>query len=228
MCNGPRDAFQPATKCTSTNTETCNAEVYLRACEGDLDFGDSGAAVVACGVGSDSDFAAACVGIVVGGHKSRPGFWLLPSSTMLEVLDTIRHLPGMSLGKPDAQLAQAAEEQYGLRCMPLPEEQQIQLDPYRSPEPDRMDQKIKRFTDVMISEFDCTTIPKHQSGSTENILHVGKRSAVVEAAEAYSHLPKVQDLIKNTARFDHAASGGAAAFLADLTCHSKEDIGMFC
>ena len=168
-------------------------------CEGDLYFGDSGAAIVALGIADNSVYAPSCIGIVVGGHRSRPDFWLLNHATIMAVLDIVRFMTGMTLAEPDAKAVQAAQQHYTLWCTPLSKERSTQLLPYRPRDLGQMNKKMVHLTDAMIAEFDKTTVPRRSSGATEHILFVGRRPAVVSAAESCSKDPKVQDLIKDTA-----------------------------
>ena len=187
------------------NCFCCLAEAFLTRCDGELSFGHSGAAVMAVGCSASNVYSASCAGILVGGSHGRPDMWLLGVQTILQVLDTVRFLPNMSLAQPDEDMVRKAEQEYGFFCMEIPEKEQLSLQPY-SETSKHMTPAIVELTAVMIGEFDADRVIKRRN--KESIRKIGSRSSVKAAIQAYSNQPKVQDKIEDTTRFDYGESQG--------------------
>ena len=165
----------------------------------------SGAAIVALGYGTNNVCSASCAGILVGGSHGCPDVWLLDADIIIHVLDIVRFLPNMSLAAPDEKSAQAAMQQYSLLCEEIPKELQLHLQPFLDTSKHTTPQ-IVALTNVMIEEFNRTTVPKHRT--KESVLSIGQRPAVIAASKEYSNDPKVQQKIQDTARFDYGKPKG--------------------
>ncbi|KAL0026011.1 hypothetical protein WJX79_001050 [Trebouxia sp. C0005] len=185
-------------------------EAFLTRCECELSFGHSGAAVMAVGCSASNVYSASCAGILVGGSHGRPDMWLLGVQTILQVLNTVRFLPNMSLAQPDEDMVRKAEQEYGFFCMEIPEKEQLSLQPY-SETSKHMTPAIVELTAVMIGEFDADRVIKRRN--KESIRKIGSRSSVKAAIQAYSNQPKVQDKIEDTTRFDYGESQGDLTFI---------------
>ncbi|DBA76445.1 TPA: hypothetical protein ACH3X2_008516 [Trebouxia sp. C0005] len=185
-------------------------EAFLTRCECELSFGHSGAAVMAVGCSASNVYSASCAGILVGGSHGRPDMWLLGVQTILQVLNTVRFLPNMSLAQPDEDMVRKAEQEYGFFCMEIPEKEQLSLQPY-SETSKHMTPAIVELTAVMIGEFDADRVIKRRN--KESIRKIGSRSSVKAAIQAYSNQPKVQDKIEDTTRFDYGESQGELTFI---------------
>ena len=156
---------------------------------------------MAVGCSASNVYSASCAGILVGGSHGRPDMWLLGVQTILQVLNTVRFLPNMSLAQPDEDMVRKAEQEYGFFCMEIPEKEQLSLQPY-SETSKHMTPAIVELTAVMIGEFDADRVIKRRN--KESIRKIGSRSSVKAAIQAYSNQPKVQDKIEDTTRFDYA------------------------